>query len=87
MSVMVEEMKSLKKNTWEFVQHLKGKRVIGRKSVFKIKPPIIEKRRGKVHGSSCRKWILKKKGINYDEIFSLIGRHTFIGEVLALIAS
>lgn len=55
MSAMVEDMESLNKNhTREFVQLLKGKRVISCMWVFKRKLVVMEKK-GNVKGSYCRK--------------------------------
>ena len=47
----------------------------------------IRKRKGKVQGSVIGKRVLTHKGIDYNEIFSLMVRHTSIMAVLALVAS
>ncbi|KAL6333028.1 hypothetical protein AAG906_020048 [Vitis piasezkii] len=78
MGAMVEEIQSLHKNqTWDLVELLEGKRVIGCKWVYK-------KKEFKAH--LVAKGYSQRKGVDYDEIFSLVVRHTFIGIVLGLVA-
>ncbi|CAJ2662759.1 unnamed protein product [Trifolium pratense] len=88
MGAMMEEMESLQKNhTWELVQLPKGKRAIGCKWVYKRKPAVTEKEGEKFKARLVAKGYSQQKGIDYDEIFSPVVRHTSIRAVLALVAS
>ncbi|KAL0370739.1 UNVERIFIED_CONTAM: Retrovirus-related Pol polyprotein from transposon TNT 1-94 [Sesamum angustifolium] len=88
MGAMVMEMESLHKNqTWELVQLPKGKKTIGCKWMYKQKPTILEKEGEKFQARLVAKGYSQQKGIDYDEIFSLVVRHTSIRAVLALITS
>jgi transposase InsO family protein len=88
MGAMMEEMESLKKNqTWELVQLPKGKRAIGCKWVYKRKPAVTEKEGEKFKARLVAKGYSQQKGIDYDEIFSPVVRHTSIRAVLALVAN
>ncbi|KAL0453640.1 UNVERIFIED_CONTAM: Retrovirus-related Pol polyprotein from transposon TNT 1-94 [Sesamum latifolium] len=85
---MVEEMESLQKNrTWELVQLPKGKKAIGCKWVYKKKPVISEKEGKNFKARLVAKGYSQQKGIDYDEIFSPVVRHTSISAVLALVAT
>ena len=85
---MAEEMESLHKNmTWELVPLPAGKRAIGCKWVFKKKQGISEKEGIRYKARLVAKGYSQKKGIDYDEIFSPVVRHTSIRLVLALVAS
>src|ERR1044072_2435960 len=88
MGAMQEEMESLKKNeTWDLVPLPKGKRAIGCKWVYKKKPAVSEKEGEKFKTRLVAKGYSQQKGVDYDEIFSPVVRHTSIIEVLALVAS
>ncbi|KAL0401655.1 UNVERIFIED_CONTAM: Retrovirus-related Pol polyprotein from transposon TNT 1-94 [Sesamum latifolium] len=88
MGAMVEEMESLQKNhTWELVQLPEGKKAIGCKWVYKKKPAVSEKEGEKFKARLVAKGYSQQKGIDYDEIFSPVVRHTSIRAVLALVAS
>ena len=88
MGAMVEEMESLQKNhTWELVQLPEGKKAIGCKWVYKRKPAVSEKEGEKFKARLVAKGFSQQKGIDYDEIFSPVVRHTSIRAVLALVAS
>lgn len=85
---MVKDIKSLKKNeTWDLIQLPRGKRVIGCKWVYKKKPTVTEKEREKFKARLVLKGYSQRKGIDYDEIFSLFVRYTYIKAVLALLAN
>jgi hypothetical protein len=95
MKAMVEEMESLSKNkTWELTELPKGKKSIGCKWVFKKKEAVLKKK--KKHGIDYQREIFKARlvakgysqrhGIDYDEVFSYVVRHTSIISVLALVA-
>ncbi|KAL4384756.1 hypothetical protein GQ457_15G014670 [Hibiscus cannabinus] len=88
MAAMVEEMESLRKNqTWELVRLPEGKKAIGCKWVYNRKPAVSEKEGEKFKAQLVAKGFSQQKGVDYDEIFSHVVRHTSIRAVLALIAS
>ncbi|KAE8718014.1 putative LRR receptor-like serine/threonine-protein kinase [Hibiscus syriacus] len=80
-SAMDEEMQSLQKNnTWKLAQLPKGKRAIGCKWVF-----------AKKDGSHSKKYVrynayAQKEGIDYNEVFSHVVKHSSIRILLALVA-
>ena len=83
---MVEEMSSLYKNdTWELTESPKGKKAIGCKWLY-------VKKRGSLKGDSVRykerlvvKGYAQREGINYNEIFSPVVKHSSIRILLALV--
>ncbi|KAE8673710.1 hypothetical protein F3Y22_tig00111774pilonHSYRG00047 [Hibiscus syriacus] len=88
MASIVEEMKSLNHNrTWELVPLPEGKKSIGCKWVYKKKPAVTEKEGEKFKARLVAKGFSQKKGVDYDEIFSPVVRHTSIRAILALVAS
>ncbi|KAE8726093.1 hypothetical protein F3Y22_tig00007792pilonHSYRG00021 [Hibiscus syriacus] len=88
MASMVEEIESLNHNrTWELVPLPEGKKPIGCKWVYKKKPAVTEKEGEKFKARLIAKGFSQKKGVDYDEIFSPVVRHTSIRAVLALVAS
>jgi hypothetical protein len=87
MGAMAEEMESLHKNqTWDLVELLEMKRKIGCKWVFKKKEAVSEKGGEKFKARLLAKGYSQQKGVDYEEIFSLMVRHTSIRTVLALVA-
>ena len=79
---MEEELESLKKNkTWELVPPPQGSRAIGCKWVFKVKDD------GRYKARLVAKGFSQRKGLEYDEIFSPVVRHTSIRILLAIVAS
>ncbi|KAL0291983.1 UNVERIFIED_CONTAM: Retrovirus-related Pol polyprotein from transposon TNT 1-94 [Sesamum calycinum] len=88
MGAMAEEMEYLQKNqTSELVQLPQGKKTIGYKWVYRKKPSVSEKQGKKFKAQLVAKGYSQQKGIDYDEIFSHVVRHTSIRAVLALVAS
>ncbi|KAE8708925.1 Serine/threonine-protein kinase HT1 [Hibiscus syriacus] len=90
MAAMVEEMESLNHNrTWELVRLHEGKKPIGCKWVYKKKPAVTEKEgeKFKFKARLVAKGFSQQKGVDYDEIFSPVVRHTLIRAILALVAS
>ena len=84
---MQEEMESLQKNqTWELYELPKGRRALTAKWIYKKKEGFlgIEDARWKVrlvaHGCN------QKEGIDYNEVFSPVVRHTSIRVLLAFVA-
>ena len=84
---MVEEIQSLHKNqTWELVELPEEKRTIGCKWVYKKKEAVLEKDGEKFKAHLVAKGYSQRKGVDYDEIFSPMVRHTSIRIVLGLVA-
>ena len=84
---MQEEMESLQNNrTWELCELPKGRRALTAKWIYKKKEAIsgVEDVRWKAHlvAHGCN----KKEGIDYNEVFSPVVRHTFIRVLLAVVA-
>ena len=87
MEAIVEEMESLNKNkTWEYSELPKGKKLIGCKWVFRKKEAVSEKEEERFKARLVAKGYSQRHGINYDEVFSPVVRHTSIRVVLALVA-
>ncbi|GJY69934.1 retrovirus-related pol polyprotein from transposon TNT 1-94 [Tanacetum coccineum] len=84
---MKEEMYSLRKNkTWELVDHPVGQNLVSCKWLFKIKEGIegVQKPMYKARLVACG--FTQRAGIDYNEVFSLVVRHTSIWVIFALTA-
>ena len=87
MGTIVEEIHSLHKNqTWELVELLERKSALGCKWVYKKKKAVLEKKVEKFKARLVAKGYSQRKGVDYDEIFSPMVRHTSIRTVLGLVA-
>nr|GEX07623.1 retrotransposon protein, putative, Ty1-copia subclass [Tanacetum cinerariifolium] len=86
-AAMKEEMDSLRKNKiWELVDHPAGQKLVSCKWLFKIKEGIecVQNPRYKVR--LVARGFTQKTCIDYNEVFSLVFRHTSIRVILALTA-
>jgi hypothetical protein len=75
-----------KNKTWELTELPKGKKPIGCKWVFKKKEAVSEKEGERFKARLVAKGYSQRHGIDYDEVFSPVVRHTSIRAVLALVA-
>jgi hypothetical protein len=81
---MKEEMDSLVNNhTWDLVQLPTGKRALQNKWVYKLKEEDGGEKRYKA--KLVVKGFAQKKGIDFDEIFSLVVKMTSIRTILSLV--
>ncbi|GKB34227.1 retrotransposon protein, putative, ty1-copia subclass, partial [Tanacetum coccineum] len=82
---MKEEMDSLRKNkTWELVDHPAGQKLVSYKWLFKIKGRIKGAQKPRYKARLVARGFTQRAGINYNEVFSLVVRHTSIRVILAL---
>ena len=87
MEAIVEEMESLNKNkTWEYSELPKGKKLIGCKWVFRKKEAVSDMEGERFNTRLVARGYSQKQGIDYDDIYSPVVRHTSIKVVLALVA-
>ncbi|RVW67999.1 Retrovirus-related Pol polyprotein from transposon TNT 1-94 [Vitis vinifera] len=87
MGAMVEEIQSLHKNqTWDSVELPEGKKAIRCKWVYKKKKTVSEKDGENFKAHLVAKGYSQREGIDYDEIFSPVVRHTSIKTMLGLVA-
>ena len=79
---------SLHKNqTWELVELPKKKKAIGSKWIYRKKETSLEKDGAKYNARLLAKGFAQKEGIDYNEIFSLVVKHTSIKILLSIVAT
>nr|GEV45067.1 retrotransposon protein, putative, Ty1-copia subclass [Tanacetum cinerariifolium] len=84
-AAMKEEMVSLRKNkTWELVDDQAGQKLMTCKWLFKIKEGIEGVQKPRYKARLVARGFTQRAGIDYNEVFSLIVRHTSIRVILAL---
>nr|GFA11517.1 copia LTR rider [Tanacetum cinerariifolium] len=84
---MKEEMDSLRKNkTWELVDHQARQKLVTCKWLFKIKEWIEGVQKPRYKARLVARGFTQRAGIDYNEVFLLVVRHTSIRVILALTA-
>nr|GEX22067.1 hypothetical protein [Tanacetum cinerariifolium] len=84
---MKEEMNSLRKNkTWELVDHPARQKLVSCKWLFKIKEGIEGVQKLRFKARLVSRGFTQREGIDYNEVFSLVVRHTSNRVILALTA-
>lgn len=87
LSAMQEEVDSLhKNNTWDLVKLPKDKRAISCKWIYKLKDGISGVENARYKARYVVRGFDQREGIDFNEVFSPVVRHTSIRVLLALVA-
>ena len=87
LGAMKKEIHSFLKNqTWELVERPKGKKIVDYKWIYKYKEGILGVKEARCKASLVARGFSQVPGIEYNEIFSPVVRHTSIHTLLALVA-
>ncbi|KAI5312191.1 hypothetical protein L3X38_041364 [Prunus dulcis] len=73
-----------KNYVWELVPKPKGRKLVGCKWVFRKKEGLHEQNVVRFKARLLAKGYSQKEGVDYDEIFSLVVKHTSIRLLLAM---
>lgn len=77
----------LKNNTWQLVQKRKDKRIVGCKWIFKRKDGIPDVERQRFKARVVAKGFTQVQVVDFNDIYSLVVKHTSIRLVLALVVT
>ena len=87
LSAMEEEMASLKdNNTWVLVQRPTGRRLVGCKWIFKLKEGVTGSKTVRYKARLVAKGFTQNEGIDFNEVFSPVVKHSSIRVLLAITA-
>ena len=83
---MDEEMESLEKNgTWILVNRLGQQKLVGYKWIYKIEEEIPRVENARYKARLVAKVFTQKEGVDYNEIYSLVLRHSSIRVLLSMV--
>ncbi|KAG7558728.1 Integrase catalytic core [Arabidopsis thaliana x Arabidopsis arenosa] len=87
-AAMGDEMESHSKNqTWDLVTRPPGRKIVTCKWIFKIKEGISPVEGVKYKARVVARGFSQREGVDYNEIFSPVVRHTSIRTLLAIVAN
>ncbi|KAK1427083.1 hypothetical protein QVD17_15766 [Tagetes erecta] len=88
LQAMTEEMESLHQNkTWVLVDRPKDKRVVDSKWLYKVKSGLTEDDPPRFKARLVARGFTQIEGVDYNEVFSPVVKHSSIRIILSLVAS